>query len=161
MWAGPVSPGVREAPARLAVKVQSEGLCWGEMPSSASLWAAPPSPPAPVPALVPGYTRSIAGPPLWKAVFPLQLNLCFCWKPLSCLSTTLTKFIFHGLRLRGLPRARPGNQYRAVSAQINSLLAVLSLPLAPWAGCLAGPTSWGCLRPASEWGSWWAWVSAA
>lgn len=41
----------------------------------------------------------------------LQLNLCFCWKLLSHLSTTLTKFIFHGLGLRGVPRARLGNEH--------------------------------------------------
>lgn len=76
------------------------------------------APPALCPALVPGYWRSVFGPPRpGRPCFALQCNLCFCWKPPSCLSTTFTKFIFRGLGLRGVPRARPGNKHRAISAQ--------------------------------------------
>lgn len=84
--------------------------------------------------------------------FPLQLNLCFCWKPLSCLSTTLTKFIFHGLGLRGL--LVPGLEVNAepMIPKINSLFAVLSLLLTLRAARLAGsPGAGGASAPASDW----------
>ena len=62
-----------------------------------------------------GHYLALLG--LEGSVSPLQLNLCFCWKPLRCISTPLTKFIFHGRGLREVPGARPGNERQTISAQ--------------------------------------------
>lgn len=95
------------------------------------------------------------------SVSPLQLNLCFCWKPLRYISTPLTKFIFHGRGLREVPGARPGNERQTISAQNNNLLAVFSLLFTLLVRCVAAaPCELGDAHaPASRWGSWWARVS--
>lgn len=122
-------------------------------PLSVGLWAH--STTRSVPGLVPGCRRSVFGPPHpGRPCFALQCNLCFCWKPSSCLSTASTRFIFRGLGLRGVPRARPGNKHRASLPKVNRLLAVFSLPLTLWATRLPGPPRAGVsFHPASGWGS--------